>query len=261
MARGLRGIPPPGPERPTALPPENSAADANRMIGKGISTGDMTHPTTLALLATGLLALGSPAAVVIDSFSGSSNGNSAASGPTAGFFLPGTFTDREAAFDFYTGSTASWLNQLDLLIAVGDHSTPLEASLTTGSTAPGTNPVSIGSFTPSSPSPTLQTFSFQPNPNTILLAPNTRYWVHLTVSSGGGLYTLSYSDTQNNAPGWSLDETWGYTPPGSPSPTGWNQDGTPGVAKARLDVTVVPEPGALLLCGLGMLVLLRRRRI
>ncbi|MEM1084340.1 MAG: choice-of-anchor R domain-containing protein [Verrucomicrobiota bacterium] len=211
------------------------------------------------VLSAFLIAGSTHAVTVIDSFSGSSNGNAAASGPTAGFFLPGTFVDREAAFDFHTGSTAAWLDQLDIAVAIGNNTTALEASLTTGISAPGSNPVSLGSFTPASPTPAIQTVSFLPTPNTVQLQPNTRYWIHLTVSQGGGIYTLTYSDTQNNVAGWMLDETWAYTPPGAIPPTGWNQDGTPGVVKARIEATLIPEPSSILLGGLGLTLLLRRR--
>ena len=219
------------------------------------------HPIRpLTLLTLGILSTCAQAVLVLDSFSGSSIGNSSASGPTAGFFIPGSFADRETAFDFHTGSDAVWLNQLDIAVAVGNHTTAVEASITTGNSAPGSNPVSIGSFTPANPTPTIQTISFQPAANTVLLAPNTRYWVHLTVSSGAGLYTLTYSDTQNNAPGWLLDETWAYTPPGAIPPTGWNQDATSGVAKVRLDATQVPEPSAALIGSVGLFFLIRRRK-
>jgi hypothetical protein len=212
---------------------------------------------------TGTLLIGSAEAVlVIDNFGTSIGGSAAASGPTAAFFGGlSPFPDREAAFNFTTGGSNAYLNELQIILAVGDASSPMVATLSTGASVPGgTNPVALGTFAPVSALPTIQTATFTQTPSTILLTANTEYWVHLTVPTGAGIYTMSFSDTPTYSNGYALDEAWGYTPASGIPPTGWNLDGTSGVARIRLDVTPVPEPTAALLCGLGAIVLLHGRR-
>lgn len=200
------------------------------------------------------------AALVIDSFSGSTSGAASASGPTAAFFGFSPFPDREAAFTFTTGNGDTYLDQLQISVTIGDNSSPLSASLSTGPSAPGgNNVVQLGTFS-ATPTPTIQVATFTQTPSTILLTANTEYWVHLTVPTGGGIYTMTFSDTPSYANGFSLGDTWAYTPTSGLPPTGWNQDGTSGVARIRLNVTNVPEPTVALLSGLGVLALLRRRR-
>lgn len=212
--------------------------------------------------AFALLTSSASAVVVIDNFGTSTGGSAAASGPTASFFFGlSPFPDREAAFNFTTGPTAAYLDELQISLAIGDNTSPLVATLSTGSSAPGgTNPVALGTYAPASASPTIQTATFAQTPNSILLAANTEYWVHLTVPTGNGIYTMSFSDTPTYANGYALDEAWGYTPASGIPPTGWNLDGTSGVARIRMEVTPVPETASVLLGGLGLVLLLRRRR-
>lgn len=214
-------------------------------------------------LVAGLSLLAKPAraVLVIDSFSGSTSGTAAASGPTAAFFGFDPFPDREAALTFTTGSSAAYLDELRLSLSIGDNSSALFASLSTGASAPGgTGTIPLGSFSPGGGGPTIQTASFTPAPNSLLLAANTEYWIHLTVPTGGGIYALTFSDTPSSSGGFSQDETWAFTPTGSLPPTGWNLDSTSGVARMQLEVTPVPEPAVAWLGGLGAFLMLRRRR-
>lgn len=217
----------------------------------------------LPTLAGAFTLIGSShAALVIDNLGVSSGGSSSASGPTAAFFGGlSPFPDREAAFNFTTGNSDAYLNELQISLAIGDNASPMLATLSTGSTAPGgTNPIALGAFAPASASPTIQTASFTQAVSTVLLTANTEYWVHLTVPTGAGIYTMSFSDTPTYANGYMLDEAWGFTPASGIPPTGWNLDNTSGVARIRLDVTTIPEPSTTLIAGLGLVTLLRRRR-
>lgn len=219
--------------------------------------------TRIITILAGLALLAAPAhgVLVIDSFAGSTGGASAASGPTASFFFGlSPYPDREAAFTFTTGTTDTYLDELRMSLTIGDNTSALEATLSTGPSAPGgTGTIPLGSYAPASASPTIQTATFTQSPNSILLSANTEYWIHLSVPTGGGIYNITFTDTPAYETGWSLGDTWAFTPASGLPPTGWNQDGTSGVARIQLEVTPVPEPTAALLGGIGLLALLRRR--
>ena len=194
------------------------------------------------------------AVVVIDNLAaGSNNFASSVSGPVGGgFFAPPP--DRETAFSFVTGSNGSYLDLLELSVNVSNNSVGLQATISTGASVPGGTGVTlIGTVAPASATPVTQVLTFSPV-STILLSASTRYWIHLTVASGSGSYAINNTNSQVIEPGWSLENSH-YLDPG-----GWNEIDSGPQARMRLTVTPVPEPGATLLGGLGIMVLLRRRR-
>jgi len=202
----------------------------------------------------GLLATGtSNAAVVIDNIAvGNQSFSLSLSGPTTTGFFGGPFADREVAFSFTTGSYDTTLNELAFVVAIGKPIlSPIQLELSTGSSVPGgIDPVILGSAAPTSVSPTVQLLSVTPAVPTPLTA-NTLYWVHVTIPSGGGLYSFANTDTPIVESGWSLGNTWNRTPF-----TAWTELDSGPVARIRL---TVPEPSSALLGGLGLLLLLKRR--
>jgi hypothetical protein len=194
------------------------------------------------------------AVVVIDNLAaGPNNFASTVSGPVGGgFFAPPP--NRETAFSFVTGSNGSYLDLFELSVNISNNSVGLRATISTGSSVPGgTGSTLIGTVAPASSTPVTQILTFAPA-STILLTASTRYWVHLTVASGSGSYAVNNTTSQVIVPGWSLENSH-YLDPG-----GWNEVNSGPQARMRLTVTPVPEPTAPLLGGLGLLVLLRRRR-
>lgn len=194
------------------------------------------------------------AVVVIDNLTaGTNNFASNVSGPVGvGIFAPPP--NRESAFSFVTSSYGSYLDLFELSVNVSNNSVGLRATLSTGSSVPGgTGSTLIGTVAPASTTPVTQILTFAPA-STILLTASTRYWIHLTVASGSGSYSINNTTSQIIEPGWSLENTH-YLDPG-----GWNEVTSGPQARMRLTVTPVPEPSASLLGGLGLLFLLRRRR-
>jgi hypothetical protein len=212
------------------------------------------RPSILAALTAFGIFPHARAVVVIDNLTvGPNSFATSVSGPVEGdIFAPPP--NLESAFSFFTGGTASFLDLLELSANVSDHSVGLQATLSTGSAVPGgTGMTLIGTVTPVSPTPISQLLSFTPG-SPILLAASTRYWIHLTVGSGTGSYTLNNTTSQIIEPGWSLENTY-YYEPGT-----WTELTSGPQARMRLNVTLVPEPGAVILGGLGTLLLIRRRR-
>jgi hypothetical protein len=202
------------------------------------------------LVATGI----SNAAVVIDNLAtGNQSFSMSLSGPTATGFLGGPFADREVAFSFTTGSYDTTLNKLEFYIAIGKPILgPIQMTLSTGTSVPGgIDPVILGSITSTSTSPTIQLLEIAPTIPVDLTA-NTLYWVHVTVPTGGALYSFANTDTPMVESGWSLGNTWSRTPLST-----WSELDSGPVARIRL---TVPEPSSALLGGLGLLLLLRRNR-
>ena len=196
----------------------------------------------------------SDAAVVIDNLAnGSQSFSQSISGPTATGFLGGSFANREVAFSFTTGSYNTTLNQLDFVVAIGNANlSPIQLELSTGSSVPGgVDPVILGIATPGSTSPTVQQLSVTPFVPTPLLA-NTLYWIHVTVPTGGAVYSFANTNTPTLESGWSLGNSWSRTPSSS-----WSELDSGPVARIRL---TIPEPASALLGGLGMILLLGRRR-
>lgn len=198
------------------------------------------------------------AAVAIENLAtGSQSSSLSISGPTAVGFFGGQFNDREVAFSFTTGPEAVFLEELKFVIAVGSGtSSPLQISLSEGLSAPGgTNPLILGTASPVQGGGTVQTLTITPTLPPILTA-STLYWAHVTVPAGNSVYSFNNTNTPTFASGWSLGNTWFYSP-GS----GWQELTSGPVARIRMTVEAVPEPQSALLGGLGMFMLLRRRRI
>lgn len=194
-------------------------------------------------------------AVVIDNLAAGTQGFAASlSGPTAVGFFGFPFANREVAFSFTSGPDLVRLTQMDFVVNITSSASPIQLMLSTGSSVPGGNdPVLIGSVAPAGNSPTTQTLTVVPA-SAIFLQPGTLYWVHFTVPSGSGNYTFNNGNAPVVDPGWSLGNTWSR----SSSTSAWSEL-TSG-PQARVRLTVVPEPSALLLGACGLLAVLRRRR-
>lgn len=208
-----------------------------------------TLPSLLAALA---LASNASAVVVIDNLAtGTQSFASSVTGPVGGGFLAPP-AGRESAFSFVTGTTASYLDSLEMLVNVVNNTVGIQVVLSTGSSVPGgTNPVVVGT-TNAAASPITQLVSVTPA-STILLDASTRYWVHLTVPSGSGAYSFNNTNTPTIASGWTLENTHEYAFSTWSEITGGPQ------ARIRLSVTPVPEASPTLLGGIGIILLLRRR--
>jgi hypothetical protein len=194
-------------------------------------------------------------AVVIDNLAAGSQGFAASiSGPSAVGFLGFPFANREIAFSFTSGPDLVRLTQFDFMVNITSNASPIQVMLSTGSGVPGGNdPVLVGSAAPASTSPTTQTLTIVPA-GSVFLQPGTLYWVHLTVPTGSGNYSFNNSNAPMVDPSWSLGNTWSRS-----SSTGAWSEITSG-PQARVRLTVVPEPSALLLGSCGLLLALRRRR-
>lgn len=223
-------------------------------------TRQIMKPIALSALISCFFSLSaaSRAAVVIDNLSlGNQSSSQSLSGPTAtGFFGLQPFANREVAFSFTTGSQDTFLTELMFGIAIGKQIlNPIQITLSTGSSVPGgINPITVGSVTPPSSTPTSQILTLVPSP-TILLDANTLYWMHVTVPSGAAVYSFVNTNNVSTASGWTLGNSWSRSP-GNP----WSELDTGPQANIRMTVQPVPEPGACLLGGAGFLLLLRRRR-
>jgi hypothetical protein len=212
------------------------------------------RPSILAALAALVSSPDVHAVVVIDNLTvGPNSFATSISGPVGGGILAPP-PNRESAFSFVTGSSQAYLSVLELSANVSNNSVGLQATISTGSSVPGgTGMTLIGTVTPVNPTPITQLLTFTPG-STILLDASTRYWIHLTVASGSGSYSLNNTTSQIIEPGWTLENTH-YLDPG-----GWTELDSGPQARMRLTVTPVPEAGCPMLCGFGMLLLCRRRR-
>lgn len=203
-----------------------------------------------------VLSQAAQAVVVIDNLAAGTQGFAATvSGPTGGgFFAPPP--NGQAVFSFVTGTDRTYINSLSVSVNVSNSSQPLVATLSSGPTIPSVaGPIEIGSVAGTVGGPITQTLTFVPGSQLILEAA-TRYWIHFAVNVGNGSYTLNNTNTPVVDPEWTLENS--HYRSNSLSP--WNEVTSGPQARVRLDVTVIPEPAAALLGGMGMLVLLRRRR-
>lgn len=219
-----------------------------------------SHPH-LILSCIGILIAAAPSqaatVIAIDNLAvGSQSFSASLSGPTATSFFGGDFSDREVAFSFTTGSIDAYLTELKFVTSIGNAQlSPIQLTLSTGTSVPGgVNPVVLGSVAPASSSPITQTLTVGPTIPPVLLA-NTTYWIHMTVPTGGGIYSIANTNTPIAEPGWSLGTTW-LQDPLDP----WSELTSGPVARIRMTVETIPEPQAALLGGLGIIALLRRRR-
>jgi hypothetical protein len=213
-----------------------------------------------ALVSACLLSAACPACatIVIDNLAtGTQSSSLSVSGPTATGFFGNPFNDREVAFSFTTGGTASYLMEFTFAMAIGSSQlSPIQISLSTGSSAPGgTNPVILGSVAPASVTPTSQVLTVLPTLPPLLDA-NTIYWAHVTVPSGGAIYSFANTDTPVFSSGWSLGTSWSRTPSSA-----WTELDSGPVARVRMTAEAVPEPTAASLGGIAALLLLGRRRM
>lgn len=217
---------------------------------------------TLPILFTlSILTLKSTAVTVITNFAnGTQSFGTSLSGPTGGFGPFGAFPNRATAFSFTTGTTPSILDSMAFSINLSNGvQTPISALISTGSPVTGgQTATSLGSVTPTS-SPSSQVLTIIPGPGYPLDA-NTTYWVHLTVPSGGAVYSLNNGNAPVIAPAWSLGNTWMYYPNGGGT---WSELTSGPQARIVLDVTPIPEPGAAalaLVAGMALIPARRRRR-
>lgn len=217
-----------------------------------------TKASTVLIASLVALAPFTQAAVVIDNLNlGTQSFSQTLSGPTAtGFFGLNPMPNREVAFSFTTAGLDVYLTEITFGVSIGKAILdPIQFTLSTGSSVPGgINPLVIGSVTPPSSSPTSQILTIAPS-MTVLLQANTQYWFNVTVPSGAAVYSFTNTNNVVTAPGWSLGNTWSQFP-GSP----WSELDSGPQARIRMSVEAVPEPQAALLGGLGILLLLRRRR-
>lgn len=150
------------------------------------------------------------AVVVIDNITAGSQGfASGASGPNAGGTGPFSSgaKNNETAFLVTTGPAGGQLTSLDLVISLADNDSPITATISTGATVPGgNNPVSLGSTTPTATSG-ITTITFNPAAP-VPLASSSTYWIHFTVPSGAGWYSVLNSDAPVESLGWDLGNTY-----------------------------------------------------
>lgn len=197
------------------------------------------------------------AVVVIDNLVPGAQGfATGASGPAAGGVGPlfAGAKNNETALQFTTGPAGGDLVSMNLVISVADNASPVVATISTGTSVPGgTNPVALGSVIPTASSG-ITTINFTPV-SPITLASNATYWVHLTVPTGAGWYSILNSDAPVETLGWDLGNTWS-----KPAIGAWNEITSGPQARAQFNIAPVPEPHTALLGGIAFLMLLGRRR-
>ena len=134
---------------------------------------------------------------------------------------------------------------------------PIQVTLSTGTVVPGgTGGLTLGTVAPLSPTPVGQLLTVTPT-STVTLTPSTNYWIHLTVPSGGGIYSVNNSNNPILAPGWSLGNSWYYEPDFGGS---WTEITSGPQARVNLNVQSVPEPTTIVLGAVSGLLLCTRRR-
>lgn len=219
-----------------------------------------THLKALILGLGSLLTFASacPAAVVINNLPFGTQGFSESlSGPDGQDFFGDPYINREIAFSFTTGIANAILTEVAFLTSVGGNGTsPIKLELSTGGIAPGgSSPIVFGSATPTGSTPITQLLTITPGAPVQLLA-NTQYWFHFTVPVGTDVYTILNTNTPVLTNGWSLGTTW-RSEEGMP----WEEINSTLSPRVRLTtIETVPEPGALLLGSVSLILLFRRNR-
>jgi hypothetical protein len=206
-----------------------------------------------------LFSLNTRAAIaVIDNLGPGTQGFAASiSGPVATDFFGGPFEDREVAFSFTSGVSLVAVSELIFVsnLAGSPSFNPIQATLSNGLSAPGgQNLITLGSVAPTSGSPATQMFTITPS-SPVPLAPNTTYWIHLTIPTGDAIYTMNNSNAPVLASGWSLNNTWYYSPGDV-----WTEVSSGPQARVKLSVVPIPEP-SLVWMGLLAPVIFRRRQV
>ena len=195
-----------------------------------------------ALLVTCLALVGSsrPAGagfVLSDNTSSSSGGTDAATGSTW------------LADSFGSGTTASTLNSITLSLANPTAGTAILSLYSDGGLQPGSL---LGNLTAPGQYSTglgLETFTT----TGIALTANTTYWVVLSASTGE--YDWSYSSTTTGS-GVGFQEDYAQSPDKGSSWFYYADAPYQMTVTASISPSVVPEPGSLVLCGLGAATLL-----
>lgn len=210
-----------------------------------------------------LTAISAPAAIVFDSITNGTFGGASTTitGPNSALIVFGTpspFPNHEVAVEFQTGPLPSTLDQLEFALNTGlsPSTDAVDVSLSTGATAPGgAATVSLGSVSPTGSNPT-EILSITPTvpPS---LAANSSYWLHFTTSGNAPLYSLAPIFGGGATGSWSINEVSILHPNVSPN---WTTQASLIPALRIQGTEAIPEPSAILLCTLGLLASMQRRR-